>query len=67
MAKLVLSWDPFVQIGRCMSLKFTGKLYVMTMKNYAKFEKELICKFKIDMKDLTNFDQSTQKSKKFAL
>ena len=39
----------------------------MTMKNYAKFEKELICKFKIDMKDLTNFSQSTQKSKKFAL
>ena len=36
------------------------------MKNDAKFEMELTCQFKIDMRDLTNFDPSTQKSKKFA-
>ena len=30
------------------------------------FEKELLCQFKIDMKNLTNFDPSTQKAKKFA-
>ena len=47
-----------------MSLKFTKVLCVMTMKNDRKFEKELICLFKIDMK---NFDPSTQKSQKFAL
>ena len=39
----------------------------MTMKNDAKFETELTCHSKIDMKYLTNFDQSTQKSQKFAL
>ena len=39
----------------------------MTMKNVAKFEEELTCQFKIDMKNLINFDSSTQKSKKFAL
>ena len=34
----------------------------MTMKNDAKFEEELTCQFKIDMKNLTNFDPSTRKS-----
>ena len=39
-----------------MSLKFTEELCVTTMKNDAKFEEELTCRFKIDMKNLTNFD-----------
>ena len=50
-----------------MDLKFTGELYVMAMKNDAKFEEELTCQFKIDMRNLTNFDPSTRKSQKFAL
>ena len=39
----------------------------MTMKNDAKFEEELACRFKIDMKKLTNFYLSSWKPKKFAL
>ena len=39
----------------------------MTIKKDAKFEEELTCLFKIDMRNLTNFDPSTQKSQKFAL
>ena len=66
-SKLGLSWGPFVQSRKCMSLKFTEELCVMTMKNDAKFEEELTCQFKIDMRNLTNFDPSTQKSQKFAL
>ena len=50
-----------------MRLKFREELYVMTMRNDAKFEKELTCYFKIDMRNLKNFDSNTQKSKKFAL
>ena len=50
-----------------MNFKFTGELCVMTMKNDAKFEKELTCQFKTDMWNLTNFDPSTRKSQKFAL
>ena len=50
-----------------MSLKFTGEFCVMTMKNETKFEWELTCLFKIDMRNLTNFDPSTQKSQKIAL
>ena len=50
-----------------MSLKLTGEVCIMTMKNDAKFEVELTCQFKIDMMNLRNFDRSTQKSKKFAL
>ena len=42
-----------------MSLKFTEVLYVMKMKNDAKFEEELTCRFKIEMRNLTNFDPST--------
>ena len=39
----------------------------MTMKNDLKFEEELTCQFKIDIRDLSNFDLSTQKSQTFAL
>ena len=49
-----------------MSLKSTEELCVMTMKNNAKFEEELTCYFKTHMRNLRNFDSSTQKSKKFA-
>ena len=50
-----------------MSLKITGELYVMTMRNDAKFEKKLSCQFKIEIMNLTNFDPSTQKCQKCAL
>ena len=50
-----------------MSLKFTGELSVMTMKNESKFEEELPCQFKIDLRNLTNLYLSTQKSQKFEL
>ena len=39
----------------------------MTMKNDEKSEEELTCQFKVDMRNLTHFDPSTQKSKRFAL
>ena len=39
----------------------------MTMKKDSKLEEELTCRFKIDMRTLTNFDLSTRKSQKFAL
>ena len=47
-----------------MTLKFTEELCVMAMKNNAKFEEELTFHFKTDMRNLTNFDSSTRKSKK---
>ena len=34
----------------------------MKIKNDAKFEKELTCQFKIDTRNLTNFEPSTRKS-----
>ena len=37
------------------------------MQNDAKSEEELTCRFKTDMKNLTNFDQSTRKSQKLSL
>ena len=42
-----------------MSFKFPEELCVMTMKNDAKFEEELTCHSKIDMRNLMNFDRST--------
>ena len=50
-----------------MTLKFTEELCVMTMKNNTKSEEELTFHFKTDMRNLTNFDSITQKSKKLAL
>ena len=35
----------------------------MTMKNDAKFEKELTCQFKIDMRNLTNLTQALKNLK----
>ena len=66
-SKLRLWWDPFVQSRKGVTLKFTEELCVMTMKNNAKFEEELTFHFKTDMRNLTNFDSSTRKSKKIAL
>ena len=66
-SKLRIWWDPFIQSRTCMSLKFTGELSFMTMKNNAKFGEELTYQFKIGMRNLTNFDLSTQKSQKVAL
>ena len=43
------------------------KIYRGIMYNDSKFEEDLTCQFKINMKNLTNFDPSTQKSQKFAL
>ena len=48
-----------------MTLKFTEELCIMTMKNDTKIEEKLTCRFKIDMRNFTNFDPSTQKSKTF--
>ena len=50
-----------------MSLQFTQQLQVMTLKNDGKSEEELTSRFKIDLRNLTNFDSSTRQSQKFAL
>ena len=36
----------------------------MTMKNDTKIEEEVTYRFKIDMRNFTNFDPSTRKSEK---
>ena len=66
-SKLGFSLSPFIQTRKCMSLKLTGELCFVTIKNDAKFEIELTCGFKTVKRNLTNFDPSTQKSQKFAL
>ena len=66
-SKLGLWWGSFVQSWKCMSLTFTEELCIMTEENDAKREEELTCHFKTDIRNLTNFDPSTWKSKKFTL
>ena len=39
-------WDSLIQSRKCMSLKLTGELVVMTMKKDAKLEEELTCRLK---------------------
>ena len=39
----------------------------MIMKNDEKFKEKLTCRFKIDVRNLTHFYSSTQKSQKFSL
>ena len=47
-----------------MSLEFTEELFVMKMKNDTNIELEMTCRFKTDMRNIPNFDPTTQKSKK---
>ena len=47
-SELGLWWDPFIQNRKYMSLKFTEDICIMIVKNDAKFEVELTCRFKID-------------------
>ena len=58
---------PFMQSKECMRLKITEELCVMKMKNDGKFEGDLSYQFKIDMKNLTNFDPRARKSQKYEL
>ena len=64
MSKLGLWWDSSLQSRKCMSLKFTEELCFLTMNNDTKIEERMTCRFKIHMRNLTNFDSSTWKSKK---
>ena len=48
-------------------LKNTEKLSFMKLKRDAKFGKEPTCRFEIGIRNLTNFDLSTKKSKKNSL
>ena len=66
-SKLGLWWGPVIQSRKCMSLKFTEELWIVTMKNDATFREELICCFKTDIRNLTNFDPSTGESQQFSL
>ena len=66
-SKLVFSWDPFVQSRKRMSYKFTEELKVISLKNDVKSEEELNCRYKLDIRNLTNFDARTRKSQKFTL
>ena len=59
-------WDPLIQSRKSMSLKSTDEL-IKIIKNDAKFEGKLTSHFKIDMRNLTNFDPNTQISKIFSL
>ena len=46
--KLGLWWDPFIQSRKYMRLKFTEELFIKTIKNNAKFDEEMTCRFEID-------------------
>ena len=47
--------------------KFSQEQLKVSMKYNATYEEKTTCQFKIDMRNLINFDSSTWKSKKFAL
>ena len=66
-SKFQLWLDSFIQSRTCMSLKFTGELFLMAMKIDAKLEEELAFRIKIDRSTLLSSDPSTQKSQKPAL
>ena len=65
-SKFELWLDPLIQSRKSISLKILEQLCVVTLKNDAKFEEEMIC-FKNDIRHLMNFELSTWKSKKFSL
>ena len=56
MSKVGLWWDPFVQSRKFKSLKFKEEIWVMTMMNNTKFEKELTW-MKDEVIDMKEFDE----------
>ena len=64
--KIGLWSDSLIQSRKSMSLNFTEELCLMAMKNDAKFEEKFTCHFKIDVRNLTNFDPNTWKSQAFS-
>ena len=50
-----------------MNYKLTEEFKVMTLKNDEKSEEQLSGRFKIDIRNFTNFDSRTLKSQKFTL
>ena len=56
--------DLFVQSRKGVTLNVMEELNVMKMNSNTKIEEELTCRFKIDMRNVTNFDPSIRKSKK---
>ena len=62
-SKLGLWWDPFAQSRKVVAEENN----VMKVKNNPKFEEELTCYSKTDIRNLRNIGSSTQKSKKIAL
>ena len=63
--KMGFWWDPFTQSRKCRSLKLQGS-YVSWQWRMMQYLKRKI-HFKIDMRNLTNFDPSTRKPKKILL
>ena len=53
------SHQNLIQSRKSIILKSTEDLCIMKMKNDTKFEEKLTCHFKIDMRNLMNFDPST--------
>ena len=52
--KISLQWSPLEQSIYCLSLY--REVILMKLKRDTKFGEKLTCRFKIDMKNLTNFD-----------
>ena len=65
-SKLAYWWNLLIQSRKSVSLKSTEKLFVMTVKNDAKFEEEFTSQFKIKMRNLMNFDPCNWKSQKLS-
>ena len=63
-SRLGFRWDTFVHSRKCMSIKFSDELFVMTMKNDTKFVEEMNCHFKTDMRNLTNLTETLKMLKK---
>ena len=62
--KIETLWEHLIQSRKSMSLKFTEEVCVMTMKNY---EEKLTCRFKIDMRNLTNLTRALESLRNFHL
>ena len=58
---------PSEQILYSLRWKSTEELSFMKLKRESKFGEKFTCRFKIDIKNLTNFDVNTWKSQKFSL
>ena len=64
---VLLLWKVYFVESICLSQKSTDELCIITLNNDAKFEEELTCALKNEMRNLASFDPTIKRTEELCL